>query len=50
MANCLALFEEFWAPAKSPLAHFPLTWAAKTIEATPNGRQQNRVVRIDQTR
>ena len=38
------------APATSPACHLLLTWAAKTIETMPRGRQQKSVDRIAQTR
>ena len=50
IANRFAFSDEAWAPATSPEAYLPLTWAAKTIDAMPNGRQQKIVDRMAQTR
>ena len=50
IANCFALRDDSWAPVTSPADHFELTWAAKTIDAMPSGRQQRMVLRMAHTR
>ncbi len=38
--NIFAFFEASNAPAVSPAATLPLTWAAKITPTTPSGKQQ----------
>ena len=42
----LALWDSFLAPFMSPIATFPLTCAAWTMDTIPNGGQQQTVARM----
>ena len=49
-AQVLALADACRAPAMSPAWSFPFTWAAKTMDTIPKGRQQKIVTRMACTR
>ena len=50
IAQRRAFRDDSCAPAWSPTAHLPLTWAAKTMLTMPGTGQQRIVVRMAQTR
>ena len=47
ITRVLAVRDDDCAPAMSPAATFPFTWAAKIMATMPKGRQQKMVTRID---